>query len=119
MTATVTIEIARATAVLRVPNAALRVRPPSTAVAPAGEDSPRGRVVWLVAEGGLHAIPVRVGISDGSYSAVEGESLSEGAQVVTSIATGSSSGETQGTSPLLPFGGRVPGGGRGGQRPQR
>jgi HlyD family secretion protein len=138
MTATVAVEIARATGVLRVPNAALRLKvpaqlrtpdplssaPSATSGSPArssrhdDEEGEARSVVWLVAGEGLRSIPVRVGISDGSYTAVSGDGLTEQSQVVTGIVAATTGGATPATSPLLPTGGRIPGGGRGGQRPR-
>ena len=147
MTANVTVEIARAADVLRVPNAALRVRPSDEALAALGQVQPgaasrpaatpaeraRGRSgaaadvskaaldgrhgeVWVSVDGRLVPTAVGIGISDGSYTAVLGGPLSEGAQVVTGITMPSGTSGTS-TSPLLPFGGRRPGGSRGAARP--
>ena len=142
MTANVTVEIARATGVLRVPNAALRVRPseevfaalaraapdrqPEPARAPArgqdravvlgdlGRAAGRPAVVWTYAEGRLEPAHVQLGISDGSHTAVLSGGVDEGTPVVTGITLPSGSSGT--SSPLLPFGGRPParGGGPGG-----
>jgi HlyD family secretion protein len=167
MTATVTVEVARADNVVIVPNAALRFRPtqemlpqvaraapqgPGQAAgaqqATSGQDTPprsgeaqangaqpngarRGRGttdaatgarpvdesiarVWTVQDGQLRPVRVRTGISDGTMTAiVEGE-LSETAQVVTGVATTSAAAAQPSSSPLLPFGGRRPGGGANG-----
>jgi HlyD family secretion protein len=67
MTATVTIEVDRKENALAVREAALRFRPEGAA-----EGTPR-RQVWSVASGGLDAISVKPGISDGAYTAVEPE----------------------------------------------
>jgi hypothetical protein len=72
--------------------------------------------VWVSVDGRLVPTPVGIGISDGSYTAVLGGPLSEGAQVVTGITMPSGTSGTS-TSPLLPFGGRRPGGSRGAARP--
>lgn len=141
MTANVTVEIARMTNVLRLPNAALRVRPPDEMVAAFGRQpaesevgrtmsgppyergtagvrgadtgtSSRHAVVWVSKGGQLEQLPVRVGITDGSYTTVLAGALSEGTEVVTSISRQSRTSSTT-RSPLLPFGGRPPGGGRG------
>jgi HlyD family secretion protein len=141
MTANVTVEIARMTNVLRLPNAALRVRPPDEMVAAFGRQpaesevgrtmsgppnergtagvrgadtgtSSRHTVVWVSKGGQLEQVPVRVGITDGSYTTVVAGALSEGTEVVTSISRQSTTSSTT-RSPLLPFGGRLPGGGRG------
>jgi HlyD family secretion protein len=142
MTANVTVEIAHLTNVLRVPNAALRVRPSDEMAAAIGRHTAeaeaerttipgptheqgtagmrgaevaipsRHAVVWIAKGGQLEQVPVRVSITDGSYTAILAGALSEGAEVVTSITRPSTTSTTT-RSPLLPFGGRPPGGGRG------
>jgi HlyD family secretion protein len=141
MTANVTLETARMTNVLRLPNAALRVRPSDEMVAAFGRqpaESEAGRatlgpphergtagvrgadigtpsrpaVVWVSKGGQLAQVPVRVGVTDGNYTTVLAGALSEGTEVVTSISRQSTTSSTT-RSPLLPFGGRPPGGGRG------
>jgi HlyD family secretion protein len=126
MTANVTVEIARATDVLRVPNAALRVRLSAEALAALGHsvETPRDEAasgdryrtadtvertaadraaadVWVMADGRLSRLHVAVGITDGTRTAVYSPALAEGAAVVTSIAS-ESSPVTTSTSPLLP-----------------
>jgi HlyD family secretion protein len=93
MTANVTIEIARADDVLRVPNAALRFRP--------GRD---GAGVWVLQDGGgVARVRVQTGINDGTTTAVRGEGLNEGARVVTSVAAAAAATANGATgSPLLP-----------------
>jgi HlyD family secretion protein len=133
MTANVTVEIARASDVLRVPNSALRVRPSPEVLATLGQaaepgEEPtsgggdhgviavdRGSVehrraeVWVVVEGRLSRIPVAAGITDGTRTAVFSAALAEGAVAVTSIAGESPVAPTS-TSPLLPaFRGRATG----------
>jgi HlyD family secretion protein len=139
MTANVTVEIASARDVLRVPNAALRVRPsPETlktlrapddtalaqstidhrvgSAAGIGAIGTRQAGVWISVDGRLMRAPVEVGISDGTLTVVTGNALYEGAQVVTAIATSASESATT-TSPLLPLGGRGRGGFGGPSRP--
>jgi HlyD family secretion protein len=101
MTATVTVEIARADNVLHVPSAALRFRP--------SRGEPR---VWVLgSDGQVQPVRVQPGLSDGTSVAVIGD-LEEGAQVVTGEAAAAVSASAQaGTSPLMPFGGRRMGGG--------
>ena len=101
MTATVTVEVARADDVVRVPNSALRFR--------ASKDA--GARVWTLQDGQLHPVRVRTGISDGTTTAVIGGDLADGAQIVTGMATATAGAAQTTTSPLLPFGGRRPGGG--------
>lgn len=109
MTANVTIEIAKAPGVLRVPNAALRVRPSDDVLAALGHPAvPPSRApgVWVSVAGRLEKVPVQAGITDGSHTAILSGALTEGALVVTSIAstggTTSTSTTTTSTSPFLP-----------------
>ena len=115
MTANVTIEIARADEVLRVPNAALRFRPTTEVFTALGQQAPEPRVaggsgvargagVWVLRDGRLMRVPVETGINDGTTTAVSGGGLQEGAQIVTAVAAQSATASTrQGTgSPLIP-----------------
>jgi len=120
MTASVSIEIARADDVLRVPSAALRFRPASDGTrsgAPRDANAaarqaraPRDgntRRVWVFADGAIQPHRVEAGLSNGTMTAITGGDLAEGAEVVTSsgdAAQRASASPT--TSPLLPFGGR-------------
>ncbi len=95
MTANVTVEVARADNVLRVPNAALRFRP-------ADQQPTGGPVVWVTQDGVLHPLRVRPGISDGTVTAiVEGE-LSEDTPVVTGQAISGTTPTTTTGSPFMP-----------------
>jgi HlyD family secretion protein len=136
MTANVTVEIARATAVLTVPNSALRVRPSPEVVAAHGQQAKHGRdeiatsgdhgsrdarqtrgQIWILEEGRLQPIPVSAGISVGTRTAVFSDALAEGAHVVTSISGDAAAAPAASTSPLLPtFRGRGAGS-RGGSTP--
>lgn len=77
------------------------------------------RPVWILRDGKLERVPVRVSISDGAAMAVVGGPLKEGDVVVTGV-TQPATARVQGTgNPLMPFGGRFPGrqgGGAGGNR---
>jgi HlyD family secretion protein len=136
MTANVTVEIARASSVLRVPNAALRVRPSTEVLAALGQepaasvaaptsgdrDHPAEGVdaalaetshadVWLLVDGRITRVPLRAGITDGTRTAVFSPALAEGALVVTSISGDVPAAPAASTSPLLPsFRGRGAGG---------
>jgi HlyD family secretion protein len=131
MTASVSIVIARADDVLRVPAAALRFRPASTdgddrrGAAESGGRQPapprgeRARQVWVWSDGAMQPRRVETGLSDGTMIAITGGDLAEGAEVVTRAAdTTQSAAASPASSPLLPFGGRRPGraGGAGGAR---
>jgi HlyD family secretion protein len=131
MTATVTVEIARATDVLVVPNAALRVRPTADVVGSMephagdaegrlasgsdqgdGAEGSRGQV-WILVAAGFERVPVRVGVSDGVRSAVFSPRLTEGMHVITAIPSNTLTTPPRSTSPLLPsFRGRGAGAGR-------
>jgi HlyD family secretion protein len=131
MTATVTVEVARAADVFVVPNAALRVRPAADVLATVGELSgntearatsgtrgsgdagePRGEI-WILVAGRLERVPVRVGISDGARTAVSSPALVDGMKVVTAISADVPAAPATSTSPLLPsFRGRGAGGTR-------
>ncbi len=155
MTANATVVTARREHVLRLPNAALRFRPPEDAWMedserpeawtnrvsrePTGEgrrnggegewsgserhgreesgDSTRKKVYVPGDSGGLRMQPVRLGISDGSWTEVLGPGLEEGAEIVTGIQTAAEKekeSKTGGSSPFLPS---RPRGGAGGPPP--
>jgi HlyD family secretion protein len=115
MTANVTVEVARRDNVLRVPAAALRFRPDDgmKRVLVAGDATPTGPAVWEDIGGGMRPLPVTVGASDGVFTEVSGEGISEGTRVVTRVMTGqaAASAARPVSSPLMPSG---PPGRRGG-----
>jgi HlyD family secretion protein len=92
MTANVTFPYAQKANVLRVPNAALRFRPDPTTLSAMSQESlptptsPDQRVLWVLEGTRARAILVRVGISDGTFTEVEGVGLSERDAVVTEAA---------------------------------
>ncbi|HEY0975532.1 MAG TPA: efflux RND transporter periplasmic adaptor subunit [Solimonas sp.] len=131
MTANVTFVYARAEDVLRVPNAALRFRPPQ-ADAPAGASTQRSgaasaggsqaggrrgarggetqsapRTVWVLRDGAAVAVQVTTGISDGAHTEVTGGELREGDLVISDLlnptASRSSSGAAAGAPPMRMF----------------
>ena len=138
MTADVTIEVARVSDVLRVPNSALRFKPIETAAtagagggnagmskqgggtgfskaaealgqAAGGSPTKRGQTVYVLdASGAPKAAQVRTGISDGRFTAIVSGDLKAGDRVITGLATVRS--EQTGAAPgMAP--GRGPGGG--------
>ena len=136
MTATVTIEIARADDVLTVPNAALRFRPPGAAERPSGprtgavattgraqgdtQSGPgeRSRRIWTLRDGQPQPVRIQTGISNGTATAVSGDELREGMTVVTGVvASNADAAPSTGTSPLIPQrrGGTRQGGGGAGR----
>ncbi len=93
MTANLSVHAEEKTGVLKVPNAALRFRPspgaeteaPSRQM-PEGTNQEGRKTVWRLAEGGeIEPVPVRTGITDGSFTEVESRALAEGDLVATGI----------------------------------
>ncbi|MBI3050505.1 MAG: efflux RND transporter periplasmic adaptor subunit [Acidobacteria bacterium] len=125
MTATVVIEVARTADTLRVPAAALRFAPTPEVFAALGqplrEQIPRPEgsaggnrpIVWVLADGRLEPVAVRPGITDGANVAVSAGMLEEGMLVATGVQQSAQASAAPARSPLLPFGGRGPGAGRG------
>ena len=114
LTANVRFVINEALGTLAVPNAALRWVPANQA---ATRSPDRKNTVWVLENSGLRAADVRVGISDGLLTAVAGDALREGDQVVIGEAIAGSAASTT-TNPFAPNpfgGGRPGGGGRGGR----
>ena len=119
MTANVTFVSQERDDVLRVPNAALRFRPPPEMFAGRGtgdggvppkregsmrrgDDSPSDqKTVWVLKDGQPKPVKVKVGISDGSVTElVEGE-LEDGAAVITEATVpGAKKAAAGGASPL-------------------
>jgi len=119
LTASVSIEVARHEKVLRVPNAALRFKyEPGAAASGAGSQGASGTTpaapvrhqVWVPDGKDLKAVPVRPGITDGSYTEVIEGALKEGQEVVTGIME---SGEKAAVAVNNPFMPKFPGHGSG------
>jgi HlyD family secretion protein len=116
MTATVSIEIARADNVLSVPNSALRFQPAAgrrspvtrsraaAAVDGSAAETQLGRV-WTLRDGQLQPLRVETGITNGTATAVSGSALREGTVVVTGVMAANDDA-TSTTSPLIPQRGR-------------
>jgi HlyD family secretion protein len=119
MTANLTIEVARRDDILRVPTAALRFRPTEALLASLGQNAGALKQtgsggaasqsakagtgkVWVF-DGGLRAANVTTGVTDGSFTEVSGDGVSEGQQVATRIAdAGAAKPVSQAASPLIP-----------------
>jgi len=85
MTANVTFEVAKAENVIKLPNAALRFNPvpPTPNAPPASTQRSTGPTVYQLVNGRPKALPVKIGLSDGtSTELVQGE-IDEGDEVVT------------------------------------
>ena len=130
MTASIRIQVASRSGVLRVPNGALRFKPTTEMLAALGQPATRRATpaaqattqgasrVWTYVEGRLTAVPVRTGISDGTNTELVDTALDVGTRLVTGVTLdGSSSSNTRKTttSPLTP--GRSMGGGPPGPPP--
>jgi HlyD family secretion protein len=136
MTATVQFQTGAANNVLAVPNAALRIKPTAAMLAaagisgqsatprdstarPAGQartSAPRtgsGGMLWTVdSTGKVKPVRVRTGVTDGQKTEVQGTSLSEGTQVIVSVAATTGAASTApAANPFQPQ--RPQGGGRG------
>src|SRR5918993_828627 len=89
MTANLTIEVARRDDVLRAPAAAVRFRPTAETLTALGAPSaPAGGRAHprRPTRGGIAPVPVRTGISDGTWTEIVDGALSEGTQLVTRVA---------------------------------
>ncbi|HEY9159594.1 MAG TPA: efflux RND transporter periplasmic adaptor subunit [Desulfomonilia bacterium] len=83
MTANVTIIVDEKKDVLKVPDSALRFKPAQTSKNTNGRN---GSAVWVMDNGKIKRIPVRTGISDGSYTEVVSGGIREGNEVITESA---------------------------------
>ncbi len=92
MTANVKILTNQEDNVIKVPNIALRFRPadakPDTSVRAAGRKQDPSSTVWILGPDGKPlAVKVKLGITDGSFTAVESGDLKPGDRVITSSAS--------------------------------
>jgi len=88
MTASLRIEAARATGVLRVPNLALRFKPTDRMFAAFHESPDAGQIgkqVWKLQNDQLVRIPLQLGLTDGSVTEVRSGDLHAGDSVVVGI----------------------------------
>ena len=113
MTANVRIVIEQKDKVMQVPNAALRFRPPGTEAPererparPSGGPSRGGGLsagrVWVVGtDGKPAAIPLQLGIGDGTYTEVAKGDLQEGQEVIVGLALPGDRSQKTGSAPRL------------------
>jgi len=97
MTANVSIVVARKDGIIKVPNAALRFKPPQAAVTTSagtahqvtgGNDPVAGKTLWKMgASGDPEAVTLQSGISDGSFTEVVGGLLNEGDEIIVGLDT--------------------------------
>ena len=87
MTANVSIITAKAAGVLRIPNAALRFRPPvkpgEGSTAREGGAGAGGPAVWVLQKGSPKRVPVTLGLSDGTWTELVRGDIREGEDVIT------------------------------------
>jgi HlyD family secretion protein len=108
MTANVTFVIAERPEALRIPNAALRFRPPAALLPPTDNDARRrsastrpsattndGAVIWVLRDGQPQALRVHTGITDGSHTEVTAGELQPGDLVLTGVRGADTGGAAQ------------------------
>jgi HlyD family secretion protein len=108
MTANVTVLGAKLDDTLNVPNSVLLFRPSAAVLKQTGLPAvqPDKQQVYVLAGGKVTAVPVKFGISDGRYTAVNSSQLQAGAQVIvratmSGSATTSSSTTSAPTAPRM------------------
>lgn len=79
MTANVSVIVAEKKDTLKIPNAALRFRPPERAKA---RQPQKGSGVWIVENGKPKRVSITTGISDGNYTEIVVGELREGQEVI-------------------------------------
>jgi len=90
MTADVTILVEQKSDIVKIPNEALRFRPPGD-MKIAGDVGMRrkagnSRLVWRMDKGGtLEPVPIKTGITDGEYTELLGKGISEDDELVVSL----------------------------------
>jgi HlyD family secretion protein len=102
MTANVSIRIRDFPDVLKIPNAALRYRPSGEKKKGEGEkekEAQGGRVYLAGKDGKPQAVPVKTGISDGSFTHLAEGNLREGDALITSETVKKKSGNSSGGPP--------------------
>lgn len=113
MTATVTTTTQKRDGVFRVPNAALRYKPSSDGGAGKKGSGQKGNAdggrIYLLAGSEAQSLSVKVGITDGVLTEVEGSGLSDGAEVILEETDAATAGGP-------PGGGKRGGGGPGRMR---
>jgi HlyD family secretion protein len=97
LTANVRFEVERSKNVMLAPNAALHWQPTADQVAPeytenaAATTQPQGEkvgVLWAVQGEQVRPVHVRVGLTDGIKTEVEGQGLTDGMEIVTGVQSG-------------------------------
>jgi HlyD family secretion protein len=84
MTANVTFEVARAANVVMIPNAALRFdpTPPGETTVKPGSRQSKKPVVYRDVNGQAQSIEIEIGMTNGAFTALNGETLKEGDEII-------------------------------------
>jgi HlyD family secretion protein len=93
MTANVSIIVAEKKDILRVPNAALRLKPSGMTKT---KQPQKGSAVWILENERLKRLPVTVGIGDGNFTEITKGELKEGQDVITEETVAKTKGPTTG-----------------------
>lgn len=100
MTANASITTAMKKDVLKIQNAALRIRiADKGASSPQKGAAPRGPGVWVLEDKAPKRVKVALGISDGTMTEVTGGDLKEGMDVIVSVQGGAQTGASSSSSP--------------------
>ena len=106
MTANVTILTQRAENVLKVPNAALRFRPPESLIEGPTVSKPaagNASVVYIAAPNGkIRAVPATLGITDGNFTEIEAAGLSADQQVIVGVTASTPASTPAAAAPSIP-----------------
>jgi HlyD family secretion protein len=116
MTANLQFEVDRRSDALLVPNAALRYKPPPQLVASSGTGGgkPGGKgaaadkdrqgqgVVWVEEDGKVRAVPVQLGLTDGTMTEVVAGDLPPGTAVVVGEVRSNGAASADATNPFAP-----------------
>jgi HlyD family secretion protein len=106
MMANVTILAAKLDNTLKVPNSVLRYRPSAGVLEKSGLPATQSdrQQVYVLAGGKLKAVPVKLGLSDGKYTAIRANDLQPGAQVVVRATVNgtASNSSTTASAPTAP-----------------
>ncbi len=124
LTANVQFMLANRQNVLLVPNAALRWIPRPDQIAPQSREQSKARNassggaapskpaaeeggfsrgrVWVIDGGFVKPVPVRVGMSDGTFTEIQGEKMKEGMQIVVGEERKEAANDSSNSSPFTP-----------------
>jgi len=101
MTANVSILTARQEDILKAPNSALRFHPTTDILKKYGLSAPKGGMqqIYLLSGNKLRAVPVKLGISDGRFTAVSADNVVAGEMAVVRMTPAGSAQAPGGSAP--------------------